>query len=204
MIEIGNFVQISPEYILIFLTGLILFSIISSFVVIPIIKSQKIRDSFSYQYKIIKRNAPLTIILVGILLIALGGSYLWYLSTRPQVISSDKFRRVESENLKFIEDYQIYSIVTEGNLLLFDVRSEEEFLKEHISNSLNAPIEDIENNRSLRFVTDRKIAFYSSNNDFESAKEAAFYVFDNFEAKKIYIINDGYESLSSTGFTLYS
>lgn len=204
MIEIGNLVQIRPEHLFIFLFGLVLLTIIFTFVLPPILGSQKLKFGFSYKFKLIKKHAVLSATLTGIILVALVGSYLWYLSTRPQVISSDNFRRVESATLKSIEDSKLYAVITDGELLLFDVRSEEEFFKSHINNSFSVPIEEIENSRALIFLGDRKVAFYSSENDFDSAKKAAFYVFNNFETRKIYIIKDGYENLSSSGFTLYA
>ena len=204
MNEISNFVQIRPDQLLIVLFGLVLLTIIVTFVLPPILGSQKLTVGFSYRFKLIKKHAVLSATLAGIILVTLAGSYLWYLSTKPQVISSDRFRSVESEPLKFIEDSKLYNVVTEGELLLIDVRPEKEFLKVHINNSISMPFDDFENNRSLNFTNDRRVAVYSFEADFENAKKVAFHIFNNFEPNKVYIINDGYENLSSTGFTLYA
>ena len=203
MNEISNFVQIRPDQLLIVLFGLVLLTIIVTFVLPPILGSQKLTVGFSYRFKLIKKHAVLSATLAGIILVTLSGSYLWYLSTRPQVISSDRFRTVESEPLKFIEDSSLYNVVTEGELLLIDVRPEKEFLKAHIHNSISVPADDFESNRSVKFTEGRRVAVYSIEADFENAEKVGYYIFNNFEPDKVYIINDGYESLS-TGFTLYT
>ncbi|MEX0617089.1 MAG: rhodanese-like domain-containing protein [Candidatus Woykebacteria bacterium] len=204
MIKIGNFAQIAPEQIFVFLVGLVFLSIFVTFIIPLFLKSDKLRFNFTYFTKRLGKHPVWSVSAVVFVVVILGGTYIWYLSTLPQVVSADSFKKTEDAQLVFIEKSTVYQLTQNGGLFLVDTRPKEEFYKGHVQNSLNIPVTELENSRLLVFLKGKKVALYGSKDDLDEVKKAANELRKTLETEKIYVIEGGHESLVDSGFSVYA
>ena len=133
---------------------------------------------------------------VVLVLVAFGLGGWIYFQSRPETISARTFVKREAKNIDYMGQNNTYTVYLNSDLYLFDLRTKEQFRDEHIKSSFNVQLQKV--GREVSFFTGRKIAFYSTIDDIETAKKAAS-ILDKNTSVKIYIIEDGYEGLKNQG-----
>ena len=169
-----------------------------AFFVLPLLmRSRNFRVSASISFKKIKQNPVTSAVTLFLVVVIFGGGYFFYLQGRPQIVSAEDLSSNESESLDYIQGEEFdYYIVKNSDMYILDVRSEEEYAKEHIKGSFSVPIEEVRQGFSL--PTDRKITVYSSEDKLDEAREAAN-IFQGQIEVKIYVVKGGFESLKNGG-----
>ena len=194
--------QNAPQNLLVVFLILVVLTIFATFLLPIFLKSEKLRFNTSYLFKKIKENKAVALVVLGVIVAIFVGAFYWYLTTRPIVISAENFNRREAKSLEYIDSNIIYDIVTEGDLMLIDARSEKVFFKSHVTKSFNVPPDGLEQNRVLLQVKGKKAAVFAGESEFKRAMQVAVYIKGNVTDKKVYVIKDGYEGMKEVGFTL--
>lgn len=150
--------------------------------------------------KILSHPTRLAIVIFVIVLLLTAG-YLFYLQGRPQIITAERFNKREAASVGIIQNNQDYFIIKNSDMYIVDIRSEEEYTKEHIKGSFSVPFEEFEKWSKLQKgskIKGKKLAIYSSRDELGQAREAADIIKGEVE-DKVYVVKEGFEGLKSAG-----
>lgn len=197
MTDFSSYTDVGSQNFLILIAIVVGATALAFFILPLLMKSRNFRVSISISLKKVKQNPVISAVVVFLVVVIFGGGYLFYLQGRPQIVSAGQLNSAESENLDYIQGGNIdYDIIKNSDMFVLDVRTEEEYTKEHIKGSFSAPLEKVRNGFTV--PNDRKIAVYSSQESFDEARAAA----DILKAQvdvKVYVIEGGYEGLKEQG-----
>ena len=197
MLNLSSYTDGNYQNIIILIAVVVGATALAFFVLPLLMRSRNFRVSASISFKKIKQNPVTSAVTLFLVVVILGGGYFFYLQGRPQMVSAEELSSSERASLDYIQGEEFdYYIVKNSDMYILDVRSEEEYAKEHIKGSFSVPIEEVRQGFSL--PTDRKITVYSSEDKLDEAREAAN-IFQGQVEVKIYVVKGGFESLKNGG-----
>ena len=204
MIDIFSFNQITPEQIIVVLVGLISLTIIATFILPVILRAEKLSFAIAYSFKKVRKNLVWSVTVAVVVGVLLGGSIFYYFASLPTVVTAAEFKNSESEALKQLESITTFEVQEKGSIYLIDTRSYLDFFNFHVGGSFNAPPKKFD---PSKFEPDKKVAFYSSKDEFDEAYRLARSL--KLEKPKnlflkVYVIEDGFEGLREAGIELRS
>ena len=201
MLDNLSFNQISPETVLLVLVGLVLLSIFITFILPAILKQEKLRFSIVYSFSIIRKNFALSASLI-IIVISIGAvGYYYYTITRPTIISVDEFQTAEEASLDEIKKLDSLETYLNSDLFMLDTRDPFTFFQEHIAKSFSISLEYAEND-DISFLDGKRVIVFSTQDNFDEANTVANSIMRRGDAKKVYVLREGYEGLKEAGFDL--
>ncbi|MBI4811989.1 hypothetical protein HY798_00855 [Candidatus Falkowbacteria bacterium] len=161
------------------------------------------------------KNAKVFTVLLGIaviLILVCGAAfyYSFFFKSRlvqrtvsvVRIVSSEQLQEREIENISILigDDPAWYK---KTRLLFLDVRSGEEYVKEHLKNSMSLPVDKMQQFLQPEEVS---LAVYSSRDELLEAEKVAGYLDQKNRdfgragmVGEIYLIGDGFEGLKSAG-----
>lgn len=198
MIELGN-LSITLQIIFVFFFGLILLTIIITFVLPGALGLKKtiegiyigrlVREAVWFKrYRLFIGIVAITLVVVSV------GSYVFYLQGRPQIITASQFREREEDSINYIQRSEDYFIIKNSEMYILDIRGEEEYTQEHIKGAFSLPLDKIK--EGFSFSKDKKIAVYTDGDKFWQARQAADIINDQVD-EKVYVVDGGFEGLKS-------
>ena len=131
-----------------------------------------------------------------IIVLLIGAGYWFYLQGKPQMVTAGQLNNKEEVSLSYIQNNIDHQIIENSDMYVLDVRTEDEYVKEHIKGSFSVPIEKVKEGFSL--PKDKKIVVYSSKDNFKEAREAAE-IFKKQVKARVYVVKGGFESLKEAG-----
>lgn len=197
MPDFSSYIDVGSQNFLIIL-AIIVGATALAFFILPILtKSKNFRVSAAISFKRIKENPVTSLVTIFLVVMILGGGYLFYLQGRPQIVSVGELNSTEGESLDYIQGEELdYFIIRNSDMYILDVRSEKDYTEEHVKGAFSVPIEEVRQGFSL--PTDRKITVYSSEDNLGEAREAAN-IFQGQVKVKVYVVKGGFENLKSQG-----
>ncbi len=202
MINIGSFAHLSYEQFSIAVLLIVLATLVVTFIIPILTRSEALRFNSSYLVKKIKDHKAWSVGVAIVIILAILGGYYWYQTTKPIVITATAFKQKEAKALDFTLKSSQYDIITKGDLLMIDARSEKEFLAAHTQNSFNVPVDNFKQNRVLLQIKGKKVAVFANRADFSQALTVASYIKGKLTKQKVYVIKDGYENVKTIGLPL--
>lgn len=199
--NIEDFSQINPDSVLTLLVGLVLLTIFLVFILPAILRQEKLRFSITYSFSTIRKNFVLSASLI-IIVIAIGAvGYFYYSITRPTIVSVDEFQTAEETSLDEIKKLDSLETYLNSDLLMIDTRDPFDFYQEHIAKSFNMRPNYAEND-DITFLDGKRVIVFSTQDNFDEANTVANSIMRRGDAKKVYVLREGYEGLKEAGFDL--
>jgi rhodanese-related sulfurtransferase len=199
MLNSSDFAQMTAGPVFAILVGLVLLTFVVTFVLPLILKASKVRFNVVYLSKKVGGHLTLVIALVSILVIVVAGGYYFYMTSRPTVVSAEKFKEVEETSLSDLKSTTSFEAYKNSDLLLIDVRSGLDFYNGHIAKSFNLPASAAES-RNLTPLEGRRVAVFSWRDRYDEAYSAAKTIKNRDVAEKVYVVQEGFEGLKEAGF----
>lgn len=197
MIKLGNSISIAPEQIFIVFFGLILLTVFVTFLLPPLLSAGRSSASFIDSFRKVKKHFLLTLFLVVLAVVVLGGSAFLYFASLPTVITAEDFKNTESEILKEIETMRTEEVVQKGDIYLIDIRNNFDFVNSHLAGSVNIQSDDL---RLIDDIQAEKLVLYSSKDNFDTVYQEGRNIklahYNNFFTT-VYVIEDGFEGLQN-------
>lgn len=182
------------------MTSLLLFFFVPAF--FNLTNKTKISRGFGFIKEYPRRS--LAFVIVG--LVFIFGLYAFYYVNQPmRVVTATQFKLEKSASIKQLQEQGLGSWRVAGVYFL-DIRSREEYAKEHLKGSESLPTERAIKGKYPFEKID--MAVYSSSSKFEEARKVAEAIKKNGDAAedkykekfgKIYVIKDGFEGLKAAG-----
>ena len=198
------FASLSEQFLLYVLVGVLIATIFLAFLFPKLthVTQTSFWDNLAYKVGKVKKHKLVSGFLLLAAVSGLVGAYLWYQTTQPIVLTAAAFKQREAKALDFTLKSTQYNIITKGDLLVIDVRSEKEFLAAHTQNSFNVPVANFKQNRVLLQIKGKKVVVFANKADFPQALKVANYIKARLTKQKVYVIKDGYENMKTIGLPL--
>ncbi len=129
-----------------------------------------------------------------------GGFAKWKKSNYPTVSVGDPNSVIDQSKVSYLETEELKSkIETNPDLYLVDLRSSEEFSKEHLEKAINIPFQELET-RKKDLPRSKEIVLYDNNNGLHSF-QGAVKLFD-LNIFNVFASTEGFSALKEKGLSV--